>query len=1501
MQQLRGILMRVAAVLLMALPCANSIAAGEPAASPLSLRLTFESGASADVAGGPAAALETTGTTRAPGRQGRGLHLPLTGRVVYDGEGNLALAEGSIETWVKPDWSYGEGRRGQERWFLRAQIDASHYFYLRYRGGHELVQFFWRNGEETGGQQKRARASVWQKDQWLHLLASWQPNAAGAVDARVFINGQAVLSASGLKPFEPGAEARLIFGGFDGVLDDVSVYNRALRVASASHVDLAPVCNAGLRNDASPRFGVKEEGENDLRSLPTGEQIFRGIPFRIVDPSTNAGRALVLLRGRQQPNAPSQVRIPVGKTFRTAYLLGASSWTQRGVNLIVEVRYDDGHFESIPLRGYEDLIEWSRPKDTDRAFVAWEGSNPLKPKIGLCFLEWENPRPTAAVTHFLLKESGNDTTPFLAAITLTDQAPQFVRLRGRGAPVEERILLVAGRDTTTATALKKLNMPFQSVPAAQWETAALDKVDVLVFGCRALANCNTEASQAKLKSFVEDGGAVLSFDRGLVYRWRETGLSHGRAMHFLIEQIEEPKHPVFQRPNPLTVGDLENIYHGRAYSSLVDLGPDWRPLVKTFWCFMNPAKKAERETTGIAVGAFGKGVVTYCCMVPSRDWIISDAGSWGSNGGKLFENLIEWSIACSRKARGKPAQQINGRLDRPKAAPDGWVPYRVSRSTERHFPVDLSHTVERPAGKHGFVRVGEDARLVFADGTPARFFGIQTKVPGEANVEQWLDRAVMMGANCIRFFIQPRPRSNTLLTDLRRHGWQGFSLDDRYFAEAKKRGLHFYIVIEDWGYGDGNYVTRPKRKPKGVIFIDEETQHFFKAKIRTFLLHKNEHTGLRYVDDPAIVFLELFNENSLTTHMAGNVLNWPEPFRSKIKAMWNEWLLEQYAGRAGLARAWTNLKGECALHSDEDPARGSVVMADLHKGIKLIGTGWDRDFPFDHKQLGPARLNDFARFVYGVERRFYESVIEHLRDLGFRQPVFGTGYAFAPFGLKSQGVLPMVSAGGSTSGRALFVGPEHANVGPIEDRYRGFAANALADRPLVNREWYARYPETYCSLGIAQMFLYSAFQGYDGIFFHHGGSPIRAMQHAGGDVNDPARAGVMAVMGLILRRGDIQTGRYTAEVALSPTDTYYAANWRRQGARPTMFRYLPYIHRVRNRFVGEGYKGKADVVFTSGLSSNVDLRGVRRAFVSCDNPFQDLHNKARGRQRPAALLCPGLSFGERQTTALDLARLGAKPPGVEAELLPGILTRSLPAGAAAFGVSSDGQACLGYMDDRHVIAPYMGTLERKLPGVPLSCRAYLAAAKRWGLIDYGPEAIDQGVLTTDTGQVRKHWKERFLAFSSPRSQGAHGFLGARDAIVLDDLTIRCETSFANIVATSLTDAPLATSGRILLLAVGHAGNTGEEYSQAESWVYDPVNALKREQVNMSMVSEGRLPIVVEPIEAQLELRCRRPKAISPLAEDGARRPGAAFTWREGKLALKIGREHRTVFYEIVCE
>ena len=149
-------------------------------------------------------------------------------------------------------------------------------------------------------------------------------------------------------------------------------------------------------------------------------------------------------------------------------------------------------------------------------------------------------------------------------------------------------------------------------------------------------------------------------------------------------------------------------------------------------------------------------------------------------------------------------------------------------------------------------------------------------------------------------------------------------------------------------------------------------------------------------------------------------------------------------------------------------------------------------------------------------------------------------------------------------------------------------------------------------------------------------------------------------------------------------------------------------------------------------------------------------------------------------------------------------------------------------------------------------------------------------------------------------KGGSGFIGGHK-IELDDLYIQSKTTFANIIAISLTMQPIKQSDRILILAVGHAGNTGEEYGQADAFLYDPVNALKPESMNASMISEGRLPIIIEPIEADLKIRCKKPRKIYPLGEKGNRGNPVSFTWQNEAASFNIGAKYKTIFYEIISK
>jgi hypothetical protein len=78
-----------------------------------------------------------------------------------------------------------------------------------------------------------------------------------------------------------------------------------------------------------------------------------------------------------------------------------------------------------------------------------------------------------------------------------------------------------------------------------------------------------------------------------------------------------------------------------------------------------------------------------------------------------------------------------------------------------------------------------------------------------------------------------------------------------------------------------------------------------------------------------------------------------------------------------------------------------------------------------------------------------------------------------------------------------------------------------------------------------------------------------------------------------------------------------------------------------------------------------------------------------------------------------------------------------------------------------------------------------------------------------------------------------------------------------------------------------------------------VNALKPESMNASMISEGRLPIIIEPIEADLKITCKKPRKIYPLGEKGNRGSPVSFTWQNGAASFNIGAKYKTIFYEII--
>ena len=94
-------------------------------------------------------------------------------------------------------------------------------------------------------------------------------------------------------------------------------------------------------------------------------------------------------------------------------------------------------------------------------------------------------------------------------------------------------------------------------------------------------------------------------------------------------------------------------------------------------------------------------------------------------------------------------------------------------------------------------------------------------------------------------------------------------------------------------------------------------------------------------------------------------------------------------------------------------------------------------------------------------------------------------------------------------------------------------------------------------------------------------------------------------------------------------------------------------------------------------------------------------------------------------------------------------------------------------------------------------------------------------------------------------------------------------------------------GRILITATGHCQNTG--------WKMEDLGG---NRITLRR-NWGTAPVLCEGIPAEVVLPVAPDRAaLYPLDESGNRRAAIAVAARDGKALLKLGPEHKTIWYEV---
>ena len=163
--------------------------------------------------------------------------------------------------------------------------------------------------------------------------------------------------------------------------------------------------------------GWPDQGSNDMRMLPVGQQTFAGVKLQIVDPAANAGKSCIVLAGPSRGYFPEKVEgIAVGEKLRELFFLQALAWSSNKTVGLYRLHYADGTTWDIELKDGVNIGDWWFPRRLPEALLAYTGENPAGRQVGLWLFAWENPKPAVIISSIDFVSNGN-SVPMLVAIS----------------------------------------------------------------------------------------------------------------------------------------------------------------------------------------------------------------------------------------------------------------------------------------------------------------------------------------------------------------------------------------------------------------------------------------------------------------------------------------------------------------------------------------------------------------------------------------------------------------------------------------------------------------------------------------------------------------------------------------------------------------------------------------------------------------------------------------------------------------------------------------------------------------------------------------------------------------------------------------------------------------------------------------------------------------------------------------------------------------------------
>lgn len=437
-------------------------------------------------------------------------------------------------------------------------------------------------------------------------------------------------------------------------------------------------------------------------------------------------------------------------------------------------------------------------------------------------------------------------------------------------------------------------------------------------------------------------------------------------------------------------------------------------------------------------------------------------------------------------------------------------------------PVDISFVFkhEKPAGRHGFLKVKGDA-FVFEDGTPGLFWGTNfnsgANFPDFDYSEKTAKRLAKVGLNVVRFhqldaeWATPNIFQFTKgerIKTTRRLDPESMKRLDYLIYCLKQEGIYCYLdmmTYRKFKSGDGvenAFLLSDSAKPYSIFsrkLIDLQ-----KEFINNIWNHINPYTGLAYKDDPVFILSEITNECDLfNSRFKFDV----EPYHSELIWQMKEWLERE----------------------------------------KI-------DYPLEAVDFN-SQDETMIRFKMYVQEKYYREIYDFMRDIGVKIPITGTNWSINAANTKTQKVLDYDDS------HAYFYGwgwkefvkgfDNRPMVAQKDAMLPNLSFNRSPDRPFFVSEWDVPWPNEWRADSSLLLAAVGCLQGWSGFTIHTYMYATRRDQKViGKEITarsicnvpyregifstwiDPAKFGLFYHAALMMRRGDIKPAEKSIAIAM---------------------------------------------------------------------------------------------------------------------------------------------------------------------------------------------------------------------------------------------------------------------------------------------------------------------------------------------------------------------------------